>query len=90
MAHDVMRVERRELGAALRRILSVSGIYDGDEIARILQVPGYGFELKGPDGQFSCLALLTKIFRENPDLEIGLIREQGRTKLAILTHKGPA
>lgn len=75
-----------ELESALRRILSVHGIYDGDEIARILRGPAYGFEIKG-DGQFTCLALLTKIFRENPHLELGLVAERGRTKLTILNHK---
>lgn len=89
----VTRVERRqttaaELEASLRRILSVGGIYDGDEIARILANPAYGFEIGAPDGQFTCFAVLTKIFRESPSLELGLIRDMGgRVKLAILNSE---
>lgn len=95
-ASDVIRVERRqateaELEVALRRILSVPGSYDGDEITRILKAPGYGFETGPPDGQFTCLALVTKIFREDQNLQLGLIRDvAGRVKLAILNHQAPS
>lgn len=90
---DVVRVQRRpateaEIEEALRRILSVTGSYDGDEIARILANPAYGFEIGPPDGQFTCFAVLTKIFREDPSLELGLIRDTGgRVKLAIINGK---
>ncbi len=94
-ASGAVKVERRaateeELEAALRRILSVHGYYDGDEIARILHTPAYGFELKEGGGQLTCLALLTKIFRENLKLELGLVVEGGRTKLIVINTEPSA
>lgn len=94
---NVLRVERRpaseeELESALKRILSVPAcVYDGNEIVRILGAPVHGFEFKTREGQFHRIALLTKIVRENPNLEIGLIHEGvGKAKLVILNHKPTA
>ncbi len=87
----VKHVERRvatedELEVALERILSVPGIYDGDEIIRVLRSPHYGFEFE-TDGQLKCYGIISKILQGDQCLELALIVEHARTKLVIISHR---
>jgi len=87
LSSHVTHVERRpasdtEIEAALRRILGVEGVYDAEEIVRILTGPGYGFEIKRSDGSPAAIAALTSLVQDL-GLQITLVVERGQAKLVL-------